>query len=703
MADYRDLLRRAIEALPENNGNARRQVYDKARKALRGQLDAITPSLASREKTFHRLQLEECIREVEQEATERVLAGLSLFEADTTGAEKEDDVVADVPHFLIETGAPEDHPLHDELAVAPAVDDDDDALVAPPDTSTPHKRDGRIAEANAVAAARVPVEQAADKMPAAVQVADALVADAAIADEDEVDDEDADTDGPDEADDPIAEVIRRAQATEPVRPPPAPPLVPFRPAPDPSARMHGVAGSSGWGGDLALKERPVETATAMSAVREVEVDVPHSRSREADPQVAIDHAIAMLDRAVEGKGDDAAAADDAEIQDPDGVDGNFARTEFEDDGGGRSALTIFLVLFVLLLAGAGGAGYWAWREGYVDFKTMFGAGPAEVTTEQVASAAQPKAKTVTTVGQGSNGPGNTAATPDAVKAPTSELVPAPAGTSSASSASSGTATTTVNASGSSANTAPTTNGPAVVADNTTATPAAAAANLAVAQPNSTETKVEDRLPVAADPTNALVAPGPDAPAPTADVVATGSQSLLLEASDQGTTGAVPYSGTVEWTRGVDELGQPTLEGKANIPARNMGVKVLIRRNADPSLPASHLIEIDFTVSDSFIGGGIARIAGVLLKNEELVQGVPLVGASARVVGNSFLFALSAAAQDVTANTALLRSRKWMDLALIYSTGKQAIITLEKDAAATKLFDDVMTTWDAEASAAKPKP
>ena len=177
----------------------------------------------------------------------------------------------------------------------------------------------------------------------------------------------------------------------------------------------------------------------------------------------------------------------------------------------------------------------------------------------------------------------------------------------------------------------------------------------------------------------------------------GSQSLLLEASDNGTTGAVPFSGTVDWSKGTDEVGQPTLIGKANIPARNLSVEVLIRKNSDPSLPASHLMEINFKVSDSFIGGSIAGLPGVLLKNEELVQGAPLVGASARVVGNSFLFALSAAAEDSKANVGLLTSRKWMDLALIYASGKRAIITLEKDPTAQKLFEDVFASWEKTAS------
>src|SRR5688572_2098742 len=77
MADYKELLRRAVEALPENNGAARRAVYEKARAALVGQLRAINPPLAARDITTHRLQLEDCIRQVEQESSEAVIAGMS--------------------------------------------------------------------------------------------------------------------------------------------------------------------------------------------------------------------------------------------------------------------------------------------------------------------------------------------------------------------------------------------------------------------------------------------------------------------------------------------------------------------------------------------------------------------------------------------------------------------------------------------------
>ena len=86
MADYKELLRRAIAALPENNGASRRAVYEKARSALVGQLRAIKPPLAARDITTHRLQLEDCIRQVEQEASEAVIAKLDHGDSADAGA-----------------------------------------------------------------------------------------------------------------------------------------------------------------------------------------------------------------------------------------------------------------------------------------------------------------------------------------------------------------------------------------------------------------------------------------------------------------------------------------------------------------------------------------------------------------------------------------------------------------------------------------
>jgi hypothetical protein len=348
---------------------------------------------------------------------------------------------------------------------------------------------------------------------------------------------------------------------------------------------------------------------------------------------------------------------------PASADTGFARAQVDTESGGGSAVTIFLLVFALLLASAGGAGFWAWREGYIDFAAMFGKSP--VVTQQAA---------VPTVG------------------PTRAPAPTPNPTEN----------TTSNTTSNTANTAPALNGATEPAPELKSDERLSASDQpAIAPPPTPDATLQNATPAPPaapeDAQTANVAPPakPNATTPPAIPAAPGgaSQSLLLEASEDGTTGAVPFSGTVEWSKGKDEMGQPTLVGKANIPARNLGVNILIRKNSDPTLPASHLMEINFTVSDSFVGGSIAGLPGVLLKNEELVQGSPLVGASARVVGNSFLFALSSTPADITANKDLLTSRKWIDLAVIYATGKRAIITLEKDAKAEALFTDVFTAWN----------
>lgn len=72
-ADYYAILKNAIGALPETSGEARRSVYEKARRAVVEQLKAFDPPLSATEITQERLRLEDCIRRVEAEAAKGIL------------------------------------------------------------------------------------------------------------------------------------------------------------------------------------------------------------------------------------------------------------------------------------------------------------------------------------------------------------------------------------------------------------------------------------------------------------------------------------------------------------------------------------------------------------------------------------------------------------------------------------------------------
>jgi hypothetical protein len=71
MTDYYPLIARAVAGLPNNTGEARRTIYERARSALVDQLRGLDPPLAESEITRQRLALEESIRKVEAEAARR--------------------------------------------------------------------------------------------------------------------------------------------------------------------------------------------------------------------------------------------------------------------------------------------------------------------------------------------------------------------------------------------------------------------------------------------------------------------------------------------------------------------------------------------------------------------------------------------------------------------------------------------------------
>src|ERR1700676_1810397 len=68
MAEYYTVLKKAIGGLDNNQAEARRTVYDKARNDLIGHWKAVDPPLTTAEISRQRLELEEAIRKVERES-----------------------------------------------------------------------------------------------------------------------------------------------------------------------------------------------------------------------------------------------------------------------------------------------------------------------------------------------------------------------------------------------------------------------------------------------------------------------------------------------------------------------------------------------------------------------------------------------------------------------------------------------------------
>jgi hypothetical protein len=140
--------------------------------------------------------------------------------------------------------------------------------------------------------------------------------------------------------------------------------------------------------------------------------------------------------------------------------------------------------------------------------------------------------------------------------------------------------------------------------------------------------------------------------------------------------------------------EPAIRAEATIPGKDVQLRMTIKRNADQSLPASHIIEMIFLTPEGFPGGGIDNILRVALKGSEQEAGNPLIGIPAKIADGFFLVALNDSKAETAANLTLLRRQAWIDIPVVYKSGRRALFTMEKGIPGDKVFDEALKAWAA---------
>ena len=167
-------------------------------------------------------------------------------------------------------------------------------------------------------------------------------------------------------------------------------------------------------------------------------------------------------------------------------------------------------------------------------------------------------------------------------------------------------------------------------------------------------------------------------------------------------------GTVVWSTehvktydGRDDLA---IRADVDIPSRNLKLTMLLRRNLDPSVPASHLIELTFTVPPDFTDGGIGNVFSMLLApNEMSAAGAMLLGTAFKTrVDGQFVNALSDKPVDICQNLAALNDNAW--LAVYFDGAKRKpnvfrpavsdqSLWFSKGETGRRVFDAVFVAWE----------
>ncbi len=209
-----------------------------------------------------------------------------------------------------------------------------------------------------------------------------------------------------------------------------------------------------------------------------------------------------------------------------------------------------------------------------------------------------------------------------------------------------------------------------------------------ATPPAERPKITDRVqPSSGQPKTAT--------APAAAV----AQKVVLYEEDAGNPKGTRAVGSAIWRTETVSPGAglaPELAVRADveIPERHMRMTFSLRRNTDKALPASHTIEIQFTLPADFPEGGIGNVPGIWMKQNETgsVRGIPLAGLSVKVTNGYFLIGLSAVQVDRQRNIELLKDRDWLEIPMVFTGGKRAILAMEKGTPGQRAFAEAFRAW-----------
>lgn len=194
-------------------------------------------------------------------------------------------------------------------------------------------------------------------------------------------------------------------------------------------------------------------------------------------------------------------------------------------------------------------------------------------------------------------------------------------------------------------------------------------------------------------------------------IAQSERAVLIDfnSGDERSVGTVVWRAEpVKTSDGRDDLA---IRADVDIPGRKMKLAMLLRRNLDPSVSASHLIELTFTVPPDFVdGGGVGDVFFMFLApNEMSGQLDALSGKSGKMpVDGRYVEWLSDKPGDICHNLTALNDNASLAVYINSAKRKPGVfrpavsdqsLWFSKGEAGQRVFETVFSAWEKTPQAA----
>jgi hypothetical protein len=180
-----------------------------------------------------------------------------------------------------------------------------------------------------------------------------------------------------------------------------------------------------------------------------------------------------------------------------------------------------------------------------------------------------------------------------------------------------------------------------------------------------------------------------APAPSA-----GRAAMLIASADNPQKPAVSLGSTV-WSLIPPAPNQPgtvAVKAEADIPDLKMHATMTLRKNTDPTLQATHTIDLKFSFAEGAPITGFKDVGLPQMRKEDSTAAEALTSVKVKISDTYFLIALAKGEADTARNLDLMQTRSWFDFPLLLNDDRIAKIVFQKSPEGQAMLEKAFEAW-----------
>ena len=170
--------------------------------------------------------------------------------------------------------------------------------------------------------------------------------------------------------------------------------------------------------------------------------------------------------------------------------------------------------------------------------------------------------------------------------------------------------------------------------------------------------------------------------------------MLIASADNPQKPVVNLGSTV-WSTIPGPQDQPSgvaVQAEADIPDLKMHASMILRKNTDPTLQATHTIDLKFTFKEGAPFDGFKDVGLPQTRKLDSAASEALSAAKVKIGDDYFLFALAKGDQDAARNLDLMQTRAWFDFPLLLNDGRIAKLVFQKSAEGDAMLQKAFDAW-----------